>query len=281
MEVLTDEMIAQATTGKRCTFTNCTLRGSETRTPHPEVKDLGFVDSIIDDLSFIPTLFPRITILRLINCKLDEEDLQSLLLCPIVVLNLTGCGLTRFPLKLITPKLCAIVLTNNEITELPKIGKAGQNINTIVLSRNPLAHIEEQFNDLTKLRKLNLTECSLSALPAINTIAIREVRLCNNAITTIPSTWTCLPRLRQLELGHNQLSFIRDLIGLTKATRLQQLGLAGNPCMKSHDVLNYLKQILTPINPNLRVNQTLLRELTVQRGTDQLDEEKERGEEDE
>lgn len=274
--VLDDALIESCTSSSKASFSNLALQSIDTKTRWEAVTDLSFLSCLIGDATFIPLIFPSVTMLKLLDCQIDEEQLHGLSRYKLMVLNLSGCKLSKIPFSLLKPGLKALILSDNNITEIPPLLesipkgsrsiKTTYNLNTFIMSKNPLTSesIKETFSEFPMLRKVNFSECRLTTCPQILSASIREVRLSHNQISCISDSWTCLPKLRQLELGHNQIMMIRDLSALTRTQWLHHLGLAGNPCMEREEVVSYLKKALTTVNPNMRVNQIIVSSLTTQ-----------------
>lgn len=273
---LDDALIESCTSSSSARFSGLVIKSIDTRTKWEAVTKLSFDNCIISDITFVPMIFPSITMLKIVDCQIDEGQLHELSRYKLMVLDLSGCKLSRVPFALLKPGLKALILTDNNITELPPLLenvpkgpraiKTTYNLNTLVLSKNPLTNesIKENFSDFLSLRKVSFSECKLTACPQILSASIREVRLSHNKISSISDGWTCLPKLRQLELGHNNITMIRDLSALTRTKWLHQLGLAGNPCMEREEVVSYLKKALAAVNPKMRVNQIIISSLTTQ-----------------
>lgn len=276
---LDDKLIESCMSSSSVVFSALAIKTIDTRTKWEAITKLSFSNCVIDDFTFIPVIFPSITMLKIVDCQIDEEQLQELSQHKLTVLDLSGCKLSKVPFSLLKPGLKALILADNNITNLPPLLeniprgsraiKTTYNLNTLVLSKNPLTNesLKENFTDFLSLRKVSFSECRLTACPQILSPSIREVRLSHNKISSISDNWTCLPKLRQLELGHNNITMIRDLSALTRTKWLHQLGLAGNPCMEREEVVSYLKKALAAVNPKMRVNQIIISSLTTQTTT--------------
>lgn len=271
-----DVLIASCTSSSKASFSDLVIKSIDTRTKWEAVTNLSFLTCSIEDVTFIPMIFPSVTMLKIVDCQIDEEQLREFSQYKLIVLNVSGCKLSKIPFSLLKPGLKALILSDNNITEVPPLLesipkgpraiKITYNLNTLILSKNPLTNesIKDKFSDFPSLRKVNFSECELTACPQILSASIREVRLSHNKISSISDSWICLPKLRQLELGHNRLVMIRDLSALTRTKWLHQLGLAGNPCMEREEVVAYLRKALAAVNPHMRVNQIIVSSLTTQ-----------------
>lgn len=273
---LDDALIKGCISLSKANFSNLVIKSIDAKTKWEAITDLSFLTCSIEDVTFIPMIFPSVTMLKIVDCQIDEEQLHEFSRYKLIVLNISGCKLSKIPLSLLKPGLKALILSDNNITEIPPLLesipkgpraiKITYNLNTLILSKNPLTNesIKDRFSDFPSLRKVNFSECELTACPQILSASIREVRLSHNKISNISDSWTCLPKLRQLELGHNRILMIRDLSALTRTKWLHQLGLAGNPCMEREEVVAYLKKALAAVNPHMRINQIIVSSLTTQ-----------------
>ncbi|KAJ0409560.1 hypothetical protein ATCC90586_010071 [Pythium insidiosum] len=138
----------------------------------------------------------KLTMLKLMENKLNGEGLAELRhLRNLVTLNIADNVVLRIPTDVLRhmSQLKALVLNNNSITTLEWIPK---------LSELP---------DLSSLKN------------------ITELRFSHNKLKTIPKSLAQLPKLKILELGHNQIDEWDGIEALSKLDSLKQLSLTGNP----------------------------------------------------
>lgn len=89
------------------------------------------------------------------------------------------------------------------------------------------AHPLSVFEQLTRLKKLSLSECNLSCLPARWFLPmVTELRLAKNALRSLRPEGVIVRSLKILDVSHNQCSSIATL---RRCRYVQKLGIRGNP----------------------------------------------------
>ena len=99
---------------------------------------------------------------------------------------------------------------------------------TIADEGQPSHHPLDALAELKALKKLSLTDCGIASLPARWFLPnVTEVRLAKNKLQQVPSG-VIFKSCQILDVSHNLLTSLGDL---RRAKFLQQLHVAGNPCM--------------------------------------------------
>ncbi|CAG8479677.1 3131_t:CDS:2 [Paraglomus occultum] len=131
-------------------------------------------------------------------------------------------------------RLNALMLNNNEITEVEYIGSLTA-LNTIVLSHNKIAALPS-FPRLTDLIKLSATHNSITEIPDLSfNTKLKELRLSHNNIKTLPESLKECNALEVFEVGHNEIENWSDIEVLSSLKNLHNLGLKGNPICSRAD----------------------------------------------
>merc|ERR1719414_2357403 len=145
---------------------------------------------------------------------------EGLLKCKsLLVLNLSHNQLEMIPFQLLmtTTDLLHLDLANNELDALPPQLRRLSNLQTLILSNNPLSHFQiRPLPALLDLRTLHLrnTQRTLANIPANleSLVHLADVDLSQNQLTKIPEGILALPGLKRLNLGSNQIDEVSPLI---------------------------------------------------------------------
>ena len=131
----------------------------------------------------------------------------------LLVLNLSHNKLEAIPSQLLmnVTDLLTLDVSNNSLEALPPQLRRLTNLQTLVLSNNPLSHFQiRPLPAMTELRTLHMrkTQRSLSNIPVNleGLVHLRDVDLSENELTKIPEGLFTLPSLKRLNLGSNQIS---------------------------------------------------------------------------
>ncbi|KAF5202049.1 Leucine-rich repeat (LRR) family protein [Thalictrum thalictroides] len=146
--------------------------------------------------------------------------------------------------------LRALILNDNQISSICKLDQL-QELNTIVLSRNPICNIRESLVKLKSITKLSLSNCQLQSIgsslsPLLN---LKELRLAHNEIMTLPTELAHNSRLLNLDLGSNSITRYSELKVLSSLHNLRNLNLHGNPVAEKDDIAKKIKKLV----PNLQI----------------------------
>ncbi|RZC84103.1 hypothetical protein C5167_046877 [Papaver somniferum] len=135
----------------------------------------------------------------------------------------------------------ALILNENEISTICKLDQ--KELNTLVLSRNPIRKIGDSL--------LSLSHCQLENIgSSFKSLAdLKEVRLAHNEITVIPSELALSTRLQNLDLGNNSISNWSALKALSSFNSLKNLNLQGNPIAENDTLAKKVKKLV----PNLQI----------------------------
>ncbi|KAJ3267809.1 hypothetical protein HK104_005604 [Borealophlyctis nickersoniae] len=187
------------------------------------------------------------------------ESLQGLeKLTNLLVLNVSHNELNRISHHVSScTKLKALILNHNKIARIENLSTL-QELTTIVLSDNKLTQIDG-VGGLQLLEKLSAAHNNIRSFPILTNPALRELRLNDNKIITIPESIRKLPSLEILDLGNNLISHLTDLSSLSGCMKLVNLTLKGNPVVQTlakeeeqKGSLGYKERVLMLV-PGLRV----------------------------
>jgi len=151
----------------------------------------------------------------------------------LVVLNLSHNNLEMIPSALLmnTTELLHLDVSHNELDALPPQLRRLTNIQTLILSHNPLSHFQiRPLPALTELRTLHMRNTQRNGtniptnLEAL--VHLTDVDLSENALTKIPEGLLKVPNLKRLNLGSNQIEEVSAEI--EKWTNLETLILSRN-----------------------------------------------------
>ncbi|HET6327663.1 MAG TPA: COR domain-containing protein [Planctomycetaceae bacterium] len=228
----------------------------------PELAHLSLASN---KLSALPTDMPPLRGLRSLNIRNNHFDDFSALFAhlpaieqleiagnPITQIDLTRCGLRRFPpgitqlthletLRLddnsltTLPEeikelgaLSSLTLSNNDLTTVPASLASLTLLTELNLSGNRITYLPESLADATHVVHLDLESNRLGLLPSnIERIkSLRSLNLADNNLDAIPAGILALTSLTHLSLRHNKIRQVqRDIQGLEK---LESLNLADN-----------------------------------------------------
>ncbi|MCL7050315.1 hypothetical protein MKW94_000660 [Papaver nudicaule] len=143
----------------------------------------------------------------------------------------------------------ALILNDNEISTICKLDQ--QELNTLVLSRNPIRKIGDSLSKAKAITKLSLSNCQLENIgSSFKSLAdLKEVRLAHNEITIVPSELALNTRLQNLDLGNNSISNWSALKALSSLHNLKNLNLQGNPIAENDTLAKKVKKLV----PNLQI----------------------------
>ncbi|KAL8479972.1 hypothetical protein ACS0TY_026784 [Phlomoides rotata] len=146
--------------------------------------------------------------------------------------------------------LRALILNDNEIRSVCKLDQMKE-LNTLVLSRNPIRSLGESVAKLKSITKLSLSNCQLQKVDSSlkSCQELKELRLAHNEIMTIPSEFGHLVKLQNLDMGNNSIINWSDLKVLSSLVNLRNLNLQGNPITEKENLLKKVKKLL----PNLHI----------------------------
>lgn len=162
-------------------------------------------------------------------------------------LNLTNRGLKQLPPFLTDLKqLKYLYLDYNKLIFVPEIGSLVQ-LEEMSIENNELSLIPETFNNLTRLKLLNLSKNNIKCLnnslfTCVTNLTTLWMNNCD--LMYLPREIGCLKSLEKLGLKSNALESLPDEIG--SLSKLQWLNLEKNeirelPCEFKHlKLLNYL-----------------------------------------
>ncbi len=133
----------------------------------------------------------------------------------LLVLNLSHNKLEQIPSQLLmnVTDLLNLDVSHNNLEALPPQLRRLANLQTLVLSNNPLSHFQiRPLPAMIELRTLHMrkTQRSLSNIPVNldGLVHLSDVDLSENELTKIPEGLLTLPALKRLNLGSNEISEI-------------------------------------------------------------------------
>ncbi|KAI5666774.1 hypothetical protein M9H77_16627 [Catharanthus roseus] len=163
--------------------------------------------------------------------------------------------------------LRALILNDNEITSFCKLDQMKE-LNTIVLSRNPIREIGDAVSKIKSITKLSLSHCGLQMIGSSLTYCteLKELRLAHNDIKTLPAELSHNTRLQNLDIGNNFITNWSDLKVLSSLVNLKNLNLQGNPIAEKETLSKKVKKLL----PNLQIFNAKPIDITMNKGSDRI-----------
>ncbi|PWA78094.1 leucine-rich repeat domain, L domain-like protein [Artemisia annua] len=145
---------------------------------------------------------------------------------------------------------CLSLTVNNEIVSICKLDQMKE-LNTLVLSKNPIQKIGESLVKVNSITKLSLSNCKIQAIDSSikSCTELRELRLAHNEIRTLPSELTRNTKIQNLDLGNNLILRWSDLKVLSSLGNLKNLNLAGNPVIEKDVTTKKIKKLV----PSLQI----------------------------
>ena len=143
-------------------------------------------------------------------------------------------------------ELQALVLNNNEIQSIADLFTL-QSLNTLVISHNELTSLDG-LEKLKGLKKLSATHNRIAVLPTTSIhqgwgLQLTELRLSHNLLTSVPLCLKHAPKLKIVDVGHNQIFEWKYVEVLGTLECLIQLNLAGNPICDRDNYLTTIREL--------------------------------------
>ncbi|KAA8544295.1 hypothetical protein F0562_022307 [Nyssa sinensis] len=164
-------------------------------------------------------------------------------------------GLTKLTLRSMDEirslgSLRALILNDNEIVLIPRLDLLKE-LNTLVLSRNPIREIGYSLVKVKSITKLSLSNCQLQSIDSSLKVCIelKELRLAHNDIKTLPAELARNSKVQNLDLGNNLITNWSDLKVLSSLVNLKNLNLQGNPIAEKDKLAKKVKKLV----PNLQI----------------------------
>jgi len=145
------------------------------------------------------------------------------------MLVLSGNDLTEIPEAIAKlANLTHFILSRNKITQIPEAITKLTNLTYLELFDNKITQIPDEIGNLTNLTHLDLLGNQISQIPEAitNLTNLTHFILSRNKITQIPEVITKLTNLTHLYLSRNKITQIPESIG--KLTNLTSLDLSSN-----------------------------------------------------
>ncbi|KAL5132039.1 Protein phosphatase 1 regulatory subunit 7 [Glycine soja] len=136
-------------------------------------------------------------------------------------------------------------LTKLTISSICKLDQL-KDLNTLVLSKNPIRKIGEALMKVKSITKLSLSYCELQGIDTSlkSCVELSELRLAHNEIKCLPEELKLNSKLRSLDLGNNVITRWSELKVLKLLTNLRNLNLQGNPVATVDKVTRKVKKAL-------------------------------------
>jgi small GTP-binding protein len=136
-----------------------------------------------------------------------------------------------------------LVLSKNQISEIPVTIAKLINLQSLILNDNQISEIPKEISHLVNLQSLNLGNNKITDIP--NSITqltnLQFLNLWENSLNTIPEAINQLTNLKSLNLGYNRINYIPQEI--SHLTNLQSLILTNNPIKKMPEVITQLRHL--------------------------------------
>nr|AMM42992.1 LRR-RLK [Vernicia montana] len=145
--------------------------------------------------------------------------------------------------------LRALILNDNEIVSICKLDE-NKELNTLVLSRNPIREIGQSLVKVKSITKLSLSNCQLQTIDSSlkSCIELKELRLAHNDIKTLPAELAYNKKLQNLDLGNNVITRWSDVKVLNFLADLKNLNLQGNPIAEKDKLVNKVVKLLPSLH---------------------------------
>ncbi|KAM3303170.1 hypothetical protein P3S67_014200 [Capsicum chacoense] len=139
---------------------------------------------------------------------------------------------------------------DNDIVSICKLDNMKE-LNTLVLSRNPISGIGQSLAKINSITKLSLSNCQLQGIDSSlkSCTELKELRLAHNDIKMLPSELAFNIKLQNLDIGNNVIMKRSDLKVLSSLVNLKNLNLQGNPIAEKEDLVKKIKKQV----PNLQI----------------------------
>ncbi|KAL9272260.1 phosphatase 1 regulatory subunit 7-like protein [Drosera capensis] len=143
-----------------------------------------------------------------------------------------------------------VFIVDNEITSICNLDKM-KDLNTLVLSRNPVRKIGGPLARLKSITKISLANCELEGIDSSikGCVELKELRLGHIGIKTLPAELAHASKLQQLDLGNNFIKSWSALKVLSSLQRLKSLNLHGNPIAEKDKLVSKVKKLV----PGLKI----------------------------
>ncbi|CAN6557282.1 unnamed protein product [Malus baccata var. baccata] len=181
--------------------------------------------------------FTKLTVLNAGNNKLKAMDTVK------VYSELTCSNFECFSFYLLG-------FVDNEIASICRL-ELLRELNTLVLSRNPIHDIGDSLKKMKSITKLSLCHCQLQTIEASLKfcIELKGLRLAHNDIKSLPAELALNKKLQNLDLGNNVITRWSDLKVINSLVILWNLNLQGNTVVEKDKLVKKIKKML----PNLHV----------------------------
>ena len=187
------------------------------------LQSLTINDQTFDSLRFLTSL-TDLTELKLVNCRIQTEDLAIIAALPnLTRLTISDCSLSTIAGLEKAQNLEFIDLSNNTIRNLEPLAHL-MNLKEIDLSHNAVTGLNV-LSSLSNLEKLNVSYNSLTSIAPIATCTkLKWLNASHNELVNLDGADN-LPAINYLAVNHNTLS---DIALLEKCATLKELYIANN-----------------------------------------------------
>ncbi|XP_075220548.1 FLII actin remodeling protein isoform X2 [Lycorma delicatula] len=203
-----------------------------------QAKSLLVLNLSHNNISSIPnTLFMNLTdllFLDLSHNQLETLPPQMRRLANLQILILNNNPLGHFQLRQL-PSLTELETlhmrnTQRTLTNMPASLETLTKLTDVDLSHNDLPRVPDALYTVTSLRRLNLTDNSISELSLALEVwqHLETLNLCRNQLKSLPGSLCKLTNLRRLYLNDNKLDFEGIPSGIGKLSQLEVFSAAAN-----------------------------------------------------
>ncbi|KAM2128089.1 hypothetical protein ACFX1R_007931 [Malus domestica] len=132
--------------------------------------------------------------------------------------------------------LRAVILNDNEIASICRL-ELLRELNTLVLSRNPIHDIGDSLKKMKSITKLTFCHCQLQTIEASLKfcIELKGLRLAHNDIKSLSAELALNKKLQNLDMGNNVINSL---------VNLWNLNLQGNTVVEKDKLVKKIKKML-------------------------------------
>ncbi|PSR86465.1 Protein phosphatase 1 regulatory subunit like [Actinidia chinensis var. chinensis] len=151
--------------------------------------------------------------------------------------------------------LRALISNDNEFASICRLDHMKE-LNTLVLSRNPICKVGESLDKVKSMTKLSLSNCQLQTIYSLKSCTeLKELRLAHNDIKTIPTELVHNLKFQLLDVGNNLItscSESSDLKVVSSLVNLKNLNVQGNPIAEKDNLAKKIRKLV----PSLQIFNT-------------------------
>ena len=189
--------------------------------------------------------------LRGFNLEADDFKLIGHLSQTLMYIDLANCGLQKTPSALAEANgVNTLYLSDNQIAVLDESIYSLNNLTYLNLDRNVIIKLPDGISGLKALKWLRLNNNKLSTLPTdmAELKNIKKLYLNKNEFTQVPEVIKQMTSLEELSLGGNKISEFPEW--LCEMPNLRRIDLFGNPIKEIPDKIVDMPQLTTLVMDN-------------------------------